>query len=138
PASASRNWSLSETAFASMTSILMEQSGERRVSSPMAQIRVDDLFRDQHLDMSDALIARPLEFLERQLRLAIGFVKLPGAAPHVPFRLEAEGLGDLLETHSIRACVRPGIRCIFELAIGHHLGHHLGNVANTVIVVTVA
>src|SRR5258705_12897843 len=48
--------------------------------SAMSEVVSEDAVGDQLLDVADALVARPLELLERELRLAIGVVDLLGAA----------------------------------------------------------
>ena len=55
----------------------------------MAQIAVQNAVGHQLPDMGDALVARPLELLERQAGRAVGGVKLLGALARVPLRLEA-------------------------------------------------
>src|SRR5690349_3409436 len=65
---------------------------------PVAQVGIEDAFGKQLVDVADALVARPLEFLQRDAGGAIGLIELFGALLRVPLRLEGRQMAlDLLE-----------------------------------------
>ena len=104
-------------------------------ASAMSQIRRENAIADQLLDVADALVARPLELVERQPGLAIGGVELLGAAARVPLRLEGrQHAGDLVEADAVGALVGPGVRRHLDPAARHHVRDDLGDVADAVIV----
>ena len=105
----------------------------------MAQIRPENPVGHQLLDVTDPLIARPLELVQRQPGLAVGLIELLGTASRIPLRLEfRQRAGDLLEADAVGARIRSGIRREFEAAAGHHIGDDLRQIADAVIVLAVA
>ena len=101
----------------------------------MSQVVSEDAVGDQLLDVADALVARSLELLERQLRLAIGVVELLGAAPRIPLRLEGgQHARDLVEVDAVGARVGARIRSDLEPAARNHVGDDRGDIADAVIV----
>ena len=86
--------------------------------------------------MSNALIARPFEFFERQSRLPIGGIELLGATPRVPLRLEGrQQASNLLEADAIGPLVWPGIGRHLDAAAGHHIGNDFCDLAHAIVVV---
>src|SRR5258706_4895697 len=105
----------------------------------MSQIVSEDAVSDQFLDVADALVARTLKVLERQLRLAIGVVELLGAAPRIPLRLErGQHARDLVEVDTVGARVRARIRSDLEPAARNHIGDDRSDIADAIIVRSLA
>src|ERR1700730_10246367 len=101
----------------------------------VTQIRIEYAFTNQRPDVTDALVAWPLEFLQRQSRRSVGFVELLGAHAGVPLRFELWQIAtDFLEANPVRAFCRPGIRREFERASGYNLGYDLGQITNAIVV----
>src|SRR5579875_3381 len=98
-----------------------------------------DSIRDQLVDMSDALIARALEFLQGQVGCPVGIVKLLGAPASIPRRLKfRQDARDFLKAHAVRAGIWSGIRGVFKAAIGYNLGNDFGQIPDAVVVGTAA
>src|SRR5882757_4352640 len=100
-----------------------------------SQLVGEDAVGDQFLDVANALVAWPLEFLKRQLRLTKSIVELLGSAPRIPLRLEGgQHACDLAEVDTVGARVGARIRSELELATRNHLRNDRSDIADAVIV----
>src|SRR5882757_5425887 len=103
--------------------------------SAMSQIVGQDAIGDQFLDVADALVAWPLEFLMRQLRLTKRIAELLGSAPRIPLRLEGgQRTCDLAEVDTVGARVGTRIRTELELATRNHLRNDRSDIADAEVV----
>src|SRR5262245_44580633 len=100
----------------------------------MPQILRQDAFRQELLDVPNALIAWAFKLLERELGSAIRLIELLGAFLCIPLRFELRQLGsNFFEAHAIRARIRSGIVRKFDLAVGNNTGHDLRQVPYPIV-----
>src|SRR4051794_24946862 len=100
----------------------------------MAQLSIQDAFRQQLVDVCNSLIPWPLEFLQGQARLSISAVELLCSFSSVPLRLEfRQSCANLLEAYTVRSLVGTGIVRKFDRAVRHHTGNDFRQVANAIV-----
>ena len=103
------------------------------VSRP-AQIRGQEPFVDQLLNVINALVLRSLEFIEFNLGATIGLVQLFDSAPGCPLRFEIRQFGgDSFAIDAIAAHIRPCIRRVLYSAPRDNIMDYLCQLANLIV-----
>src|SRR5262245_25129719 len=84
--------------------------------------------------MTDALVARPFEFSEREAGRPVGLVKLFGSLLRIPLRFERrQSVFDLFKANSVGTLVRSGVGRIVDLAVRHDTRHDLRQIQNAIV-----
>src|SRR5262245_23603359 len=84
--------------------------------------------------MADALVTRPLKFLQSQTGSTIGFIQLFGTGTRIPLRYKSRQVTpNLFEVDTVRPFVGPSIISQLDLASWDDTRDDLGQIADTIV-----